>query len=47
MFLEVLKMEREETNKRIIELLENLGIIPPAKIPEKQAAQPPDDLKDR
>lgn len=40
-------MTREEKNARIIELLEQLRFIPPASLPEKREASPPDDLKAR
>lgn len=38
-------MTREEKNARIIDLMEQLGIIPTASLPEKQEVHPPDDLK--
>ena len=38
-------MTREEKNARIIELLEQLGFILPASLPEKRVADQPDDLK--
>lgn len=39
-------MTREEINRDIIEMLEQLGIIPKASPSEMPEAVPPDDLKD-
>lgn len=39
-------MEREEINRRIIELLELLAIIPKSDLRDTQAAALPDDLKE-